>query len=91
MSQLELYDRAGHLIRSVAVSQDEQNATKWHLAEPVALGANQIESAVLRFGDGTSLAVEPSLFPTSVRINTLFIAVPTLPHVDDPDEPVNSL
>ena len=51
MNQLELYDRAGHLIRSVAVSQDEQDATKWHLAESVALGANQIESAVLRFGE----------------------------------------
>jgi len=62
VNQLELYDLAGCLIRNVAVSQDEQDATKWHLAEPVALGANQIESAVLRFGDGTSHAVEPSLF-----------------------------
>ena len=91
MNQLELFDRAGRLIRSVAVSQDEEDATKWHLAEAVALGANQIESAVLRFGDGTSLAVEPSLFPTSVRINTLFIALPTLPDASDPDDPVNSL
>ena len=91
MNQLELYDRAGRLIRSVEVRQDEQVATKWHLAEAVALGANQIESALLRFGDGTSQAVEPSLFPTSVRINTLFIAVPTAPDVSDPDEPVNSL
>jgi len=57
----------------------------------VALGANQIESAVLRFGDGTRVSVEPSLFPTSVRINTLFIAVPTVPDVSDPDAPVNSL
>ena len=75
MNQLELYDRAGRLIRSVVVMREEQDATKWHLAEAVALGANQIESAVLRFDDGTRHAVEPSLFPTSVRINTLFIAV----------------
>ena len=72
MNRLELYDRTGRLIRSVAVSQDEQDATKWHLAEPIALGVNEIESAVMRFGDGTSHAVEPSLFPTRVRINTLF-------------------
>jgi hypothetical protein len=91
VNQLELYDRAGLLIRSVAVRQDEQDATKWHLAEGVALGANQIESAMLRFGDGTSHSVDPSLFPTSVRINTLFIAVPTVPYLDDPDEPVHSL
>ena len=72
------------------MSQNEQDATKLHLAEAVALGANQIESAVLRFGDGTSQPVDPSLFPTSVAINTLFIAVPTVPHMDDPEEPVNS-
>jgi hypothetical protein len=46
---------------------------------------------VLRFGDGTSQAVEPSLFPTSVALNALFIAVPMVPNVDDPDEPVTSL
>jgi hypothetical protein len=91
VNQLELYDRAGLLIRSVAVTQDEREATKWHLADPVALGANQIESAALRFSDGTSHSVEPSLFPTSVRINTLFIAVPTAPAVDDLNEPVDSL
>ena len=90
-NQLELYDRAGRLIRNVAVSQGEQDATKWHLAEPVALGANQIESAVLRFEGGTSHAIEPSLFPTSVRINTLFIAAPALPDVSDPDDPLNTL
>jgi hypothetical protein len=91
VNQLELYDRDGRLIRSISVGQDEKDATRWHLAEAVALGANQIESAVLRFGDGTSHAVEPSLFPTSVAISTLFIAVPILPDVSDPDEPFNSL
>ena len=91
MNELELYDRAGRRIRSVEVRQDEQDATKWHLAEPVALGANQIESAVLRFGDGSNHRIEPSLFPTSVRINTLFVAVPTVANVSDPDQPVDSL
>lgn len=91
MSQLELYDRDGLLVRSIAATKDERDPTKWILAEHVSFGDRRVETAVMRLGDGTSLQVAPSVFPSSVPINVLFLNVPTTPDPDDPDEPINSL
>lgn len=91
MSMLELYDRDGLLLRSIPATQDERDATKWILAESVSFDDREVETAVFRFGHGTSQTVAPSMFPSSVPINTLFLTVPTSPDPDDPDEPVNSL
>jgi hypothetical protein len=91
VSALELYDRDGRLVRSIPATQDNHDATKWILAERVSFDTREVETAVFRFGDGTSQPVPPSMFPSSVPINTLFLSVPTTPDPDDPDEPVNSL
>ena len=87
MSLLELYDRDGMVVRSIAATQ----ATKWNLAEPVSFDDRRVETAVMRHIDGTSQPVPPSMFPSSVPVNTLFLSVPTSPHPGDPDEPANSL
>lgn len=73
MSVLELYDRDGLLVRAIAATRDEADATKWVLAEHVSFDDRRIETAVLRMGDGTSLPVPPSVFPSSVPINVLFL------------------
>ena len=91
MSLLELYDRDGMVVRSIAATQDEHDATKWTLDEPVSFDDRDVETAVFRFGDGTSQPVPPSTFPSSAPINTLFLSVPTSPDPDDPGEPINSL
>jgi hypothetical protein len=72
-TSLEIYNSADILIRSVNAKQDEHDLTKWRLAEHVVLGANQVASALLRFEDSTTQHVEPSLFPTGVAINTIFV------------------
>jgi len=51
---LEIYDHQGAMVRQVVMTRDEQDASKWHLAEDVALGGLHAETAVVRFGDGTS-------------------------------------
>lgn len=91
MSLLELYDRDGMVVRSIAATQDEHDATKWNLAEPVSFDDQRVETAVLRHIDGTSQPVPPAMFPSSVPINTLFLSVPPIPDPSDPDGPVNSL
>lgn len=90
-AQLEIYDRDGTVIQVVAATQDEQDETKWHLAESVALEPSAAESAVLRFGNGTSQRVPASVFAARVPIDTLVSDVPGTPDPDDPAEPVNSL
>jgi hypothetical protein len=39
---------------TVAMTRDQRDETKWHLEESVLLGDRHAESAVIRFGDGTS-------------------------------------
>jgi hypothetical protein len=68
---LEVYDRAGLLVRSVPVRRDEHDATKWHLSEPVSLSPGEAESAVLRSSDGTSQPVAPSVLATGAAVHTL--------------------
>ncbi len=72
-ARLEIHDRDGGLVRTVAMTRDEQDATKWHLAESVSLGDRQAESAVIRFADGTSEPLAGSMFATSTPINTIFL------------------
>ena len=40
---------------------EERDATKWHLAESVALDGRDAERGVIRFGDGTSEPLAGSL------------------------------
>jgi hypothetical protein len=70
---LEIYDSAGALVRTVAMTRDEQDATKWHLAESITLGGAHAESAVIRFHDGTSQPLTASMFASSAPINTIFL------------------
>ncbi|MDX6539764.1 MAG: hypothetical protein QOI71_1374 [Gaiellales bacterium] len=90
-AQLEIYDRDGTVIQVVAATQDEHDESKWHLAESVALGPSGAESAVLRFGDGTSQRVPASVFAGHAPIDTLVSDVPGTPVPDDPPDPVDSL
>jgi hypothetical protein len=62
------------LLRAVPARRDERDETKWHLAEPVSFDVRQVESAVLRFIDGTSEAVPHSAFPAGVAVNVLFVS-----------------
>jgi hypothetical protein len=78
-------------VRSIPATQDEHDGTKWILAEPVSFDDREVETAVFRFGDGTSQPVPPSMFPSSAPINTVHLSVSTIPDPDDPDEPINSL
>jgi len=70
---LEIYGRDGALVRIIAMTRDEHDLTKWHLAESVSLGDTQSESAVLRFRDGTSEPLTASMFASSAPINTIFL------------------
>lgn len=70
---LEIYDRDGALVRKVVMKRDEQDATKWHLAENISLGGPHVEAAVIRFGDGTSKPLPPSMFASTAPINTIFL------------------
>lgn len=69
---LEMYDHQGGLVRRVVMTRDGADATKWHLAESVSLGGLHAEAAVIRFGDGTSEPLRPSMF-ASTPINTIFL------------------
>jgi hypothetical protein len=71
---LEIYDQAGALVRTVAMTRGEQDATKWRLAESIALGGAHAESAVIRFGDGTSEPLARSMFSSTAPINTIFLS-----------------
>ena len=74
VSELLLYDEHGGVVRRVAMTRDEQDPTKWRLAEAVTLGPGESERAFI-FIDGEEPApLAPSLFPTNVPINTLFLA-----------------
>lgn len=70
---LEIYDRHGAMVRSVPLTRDAGDTTKWHLAEHVSLGGPHAETAVIRLGDGTSEPLPPSLFTSSHPINTIFL------------------
>jgi hypothetical protein len=70
---LEIYNRAGGLLRTIAMTRDEHDATKWHLAESVALGGAHAESAVIRFRDGTSEPLAASMFASGAPINTIVL------------------
>ena len=70
---LEVYDQEGALVRSVPMTGDEQDPSKWHLAEDVALGGRHAETGVIRFVDGTSEPLPPSLFSTSAPVSTIFL------------------
>jgi hypothetical protein len=70
---LEIYDSEGRLVRSVVMTRDERDPSKWHLAEHVALGGPHAETAVIRFRDGTSAPLPQSTFSRSVPINTIFL------------------
>ncbi len=70
---LELYDQEGALVRSVPMTRDEHDPSKWHLAEDVALGGRHAETGVIRFVDGTSEPLPPSLFSTGAPVSTIFL------------------
>ena len=70
---LEVYSYHGALVRIVAMTRDERDATKWHLAESISLGGPNAESAVIRFGDGTSQRLARSMFASTAPINTIFL------------------
>jgi hypothetical protein len=61
------------LARSIPATQDERDATKWNLAAAVSFDDREVESAVFRFGDGTSQAVPPSMFRRD-RVATPLVA-----------------
>ena len=44
---LEIHDRDGALVRTSGMTRDEQDATKWPLAESIALGDPHAETAVI--------------------------------------------
>jgi hypothetical protein len=70
---LEIYDREGLLVRTVAITRDTQDAAKWHLAESISLGGPHAETAVIRFADGTSQPLAQSMFASTAPINTIFL------------------
>jgi hypothetical protein len=70
---LEIYNRAGGLVRSIAMTRDETDATKWHLAESVSLGGPNAETAVIRLRDGTSEPLASSMFASSAPIKMIFL------------------
>jgi hypothetical protein len=73
-AMLEIHDRVGAVVRMVAMTRDAQDATKWRLAESIALGGAHTESAVIRFGDGTSEPLERSMCSSTAPINTIFLS-----------------
>jgi hypothetical protein len=70
---LEIYNRDGGLVRSIAMKRDETDATTWHLAESVSLGGPHAETAVIRFRDGTSEPLASSMFASSAPIKMIFL------------------
>ena len=64
--ELVIQDR-GACGRTIAMRQDEADATKWHLAEPVILDCLETANFVVN-----GLIVETIDGPTSSPINTLF-------------------
>lgn len=70
---LELYDRDGELMASVPATRDDRDKTKWILGGHVVIGDGGVESALIRLDNGKTLKVPPTVFPTSVPINVLFL------------------
>ena len=68
---LKIHDHLGAMVRQVAMTRDQRNASKWHLAESVALGGLHAATAVVRFGDGTSESLPASMFASTAPIKTL--------------------
>ncbi|MDP9255773.1 MAG: hypothetical protein M3Q31_04370 [Actinomycetota bacterium] len=64
---LEIYDSAGALVRIIIMTRDDVDATKWHLADSISLGGPHAETAVIRFKDGTSEPLTPSMFAAAPR------------------------
>ena len=67
------HDHQSAMVRQVAMRRDKRDRSKWRLAEDVALGGLHAETAVIRFGDGTSEPLAGSLFASTAPINTLFL------------------
>jgi hypothetical protein len=61
------------MVRQVVMTRDELDPSKWHLAENVALGGLHAETAVVRFGDGTSESLPARMFASTAPINTIFL------------------
>ena len=61
------------MVRQVAMTRDERDATKWHLAEDVALGGLHAGDGRGPVGDGTSEPLSGSMFASSTPINTIFL------------------
>jgi hypothetical protein len=55
------------------MTRDEHDPSKWHLAEDVVLGGCHAETGVIRFVDGTSEPLPPSLFSTGAPVSTIFL------------------
>lgn len=70
---LEVYDSTGALVRTVPMTRDKVDATKWHLTESISLGGPHAETGVIRFRDGTSEPLPPSSFSSTTPINTIFL------------------
>ena len=70
---LELYDQEGALVRSVPLTRDEREPSKWHLAEDVTLGGSHAETGVIRFLDGTSEPLPAPLFSSGAPVNTILL------------------
>ena len=67
------HDHQGAMVRQVAMRRDKRDRSKWRLAEDVALGGLHAETAVIRFGDGTSEPLAGSLFASTAPIDTLLL------------------
>jgi hypothetical protein len=55
------------------MTRGEQDPSKWHLAEDVALGGRHAETGVIRLVDGTSEPLPPSLFSPGAPISAIFL------------------
>jgi hypothetical protein len=55
------------------MTRDEQDPSKWHLAEDVALSGRHAVTGVIRFVDGTSEPLAPSLFSPGSPISMIFL------------------
>ena len=58
-------------MRSVPMKRDDVDTRKWVLAESVALGSPNAATGVIRFRDGTSEPLDPSLFASGVPIHAV--------------------
>jgi hypothetical protein len=91
VTSLELYDREGSIVQIVAATQDDCDPMTWNLADPAAFGDRRVASALLRFANGTSVAVPAPSSASKGLVTAVSVSVPTEPDPADPGAPVNSL